>query len=42
MRRIVLGLLLGAALAGPAMAQERTIRLVSGFAAGARPTSSPA
>ena len=34
MRRIVLGLLLGAALAGPAMAQERTIRLVSGFAAG--------
>ena len=34
MRRIVLGLLLGAALACPTMAQERTIRLVSGFAAG--------
>lgn len=34
MRRIMLGLLLGAALAGPAPAQERTIRLVSGFAAG--------
>lgn len=34
MRRIVLGMLLGAVLAGPALAQERTIRLVSGFAAG--------
>ncbi|MCB4821674.1 Bug family tripartite tricarboxylate transporter substrate binding protein [Roseicella aerolata] len=34
MRHIMLGLVLGVALAMPAMAQERTIRLVSGYAAG--------
>lgn len=34
MRRILAAALLGAALAMPAMAQERSIRLVSGYAAG--------